>query len=70
LIQLPEELENEFWYEIEQYEEERRMPYVTSVERIGVKKGIEQGIEKGLEKGLEKVIKQGIKQGVELGLEL
>jgi len=51
LIQLPEELENEFWYEIKQYEEERRMPYVTSVERIGVKKGIEQGIIQGIELG-------------------
>jgi hypothetical protein len=49
LIQLPEELENEFLIEIEQYEEERRMPYVTSVERIGIKKGIKQGIELGLE---------------------
>jgi len=38
------------------------MPYVTSVERIGIKKGIKQGIEQGLE--------QGIKQGIELGLEL
>ncbi|MEK7396573.1 MAG: cytosolic protein [Candidatus Poribacteria bacterium] len=66
LIQLPEELENEFWNEIERYEEEKRMPYVTSVERIGIKKGIEQGIEQGIEMGLG----QGIKQGIELGLEL
>jgi hypothetical protein len=49
LIQLPEELENEFRIEIEQYEEERRMPYVTSVERMGIKKGLKQGIELGLE---------------------
>jgi hypothetical protein len=53
LIQLPEELENEFWYEIEQYEGGRHMPYVTSVERIGIKKGFEQGIKQGIELGLE-----------------
>jgi hypothetical protein len=53
LIQLPEELENEFWYEIEQYEGGKYMPYVTSVERIGIKKGFEQGIKQGIELGLE-----------------
>jgi flagellar biosynthesis/type III secretory pathway protein FliH len=66
LIKLPEELENEFWIEIKQYEEERRMQYVTSVERIGIKKGIEQGIEKGIEIGM----KQGILSGIEFGMEL
>ena len=39
LMQLPEELEHLFWQELEQYEEEKSMPYVTSVERIGIKKG-------------------------------
>ncbi len=27
------------------------MPYVTSVERIGIRKGIQQGLEQGLEQG-------------------
>jgi hypothetical protein len=49
LIRLPEELEKEFWYEIKQYEEEGRMRYVTSVERIGFKKGLKEGIELGLD---------------------
>jgi hypothetical protein len=49
LIRLPEELEDEFWYEIKQYEEGKLMPYVTSVERIGIKKGLKQGIELSLE---------------------
>jgi len=29
------------------------MPYVTSVERIGIKKGFRQGIKQGIEFGLE-----------------
>ncbi|MEK7396753.1 MAG: hypothetical protein AAB116_07430 [Candidatus Poribacteria bacterium] len=49
LIRLPKDLEKEFWYEIRQYEEERRMPYVTSVEIIGIKKGLKEGIELGLD---------------------
>jgi len=40
VMRLPEELEASFWQEVEPYEEERRMRYVTSVERIGMKKGI------------------------------
>jgi hypothetical protein len=39
---LPGGLEPVFWQELEAYEEERQMPYVTSVERIGMEKGIEQ----------------------------
>jgi len=44
-MQLPEEMENEFWKEIKQYEEERHMPYITSAERIVIKQGIELGLE-------------------------
>ncbi|MCY7392854.1 MAG: Rpn family recombination-promoting nuclease/putative transposase, partial [Leptolyngbyaceae cyanobacterium CAN_BIN12] len=32
---LPKGLEREFWQELKVYEEERRMPYITSVEQIG-----------------------------------
>ncbi len=47
VMRLPEELEDRFWDEHEQYETEHKMKYVTSVERIGIRKGIEQGIEQG-----------------------
>lgn len=36
---LPEDLEQRFTAILEQYEEERKMQYVTSFERIGIKKG-------------------------------
>ncbi len=48
VLQLPEELDEGFWREVCQLEEVRSMPYVTSVERIGIKKGIEQGLQQGL----------------------
>ena len=44
LMRLPEEMEESFWAEMRQYEEGKKMEYVTSVERIGIKKGIQQGI--------------------------
>src|SRR5439155_8660187 len=37
LIQLPEELEASFWAAVQQYEEEHRVSYITSVERIGMR---------------------------------
>lgn len=44
IMRLPEELEESFWQDIRQYEEEQTTPYITSVERIGIKKGIQQGM--------------------------
>ncbi|MEW6219449.1 MAG: hypothetical protein AB1634_07935, partial [Thermodesulfobacteriota bacterium] len=42
-MQLPEELEQGFFQQLVAFEEETAMPYVSSVERIGRKKGLEQG---------------------------
>jgi Domain of unknown function (DUF4351) len=40
---LPEDLKQEFWIELKSYEEERRMPYITSVEKIGFERGRQEG---------------------------
>lgn len=42
LLQLPQALESEFWQNIELYEAQQNMAYITSVERIGIQKGTEQ----------------------------
>jgi hypothetical protein len=39
LLVLPAALDQEFWHELHQFEEEKRMPYVTSVERMGFERG-------------------------------
>ena len=62
LMRLPEEAEAALWHDIQAYEEEERMDYITSVERIGIKKGFQQGEQRGLRKGLL--------EGISLGLEL
>ena len=46
MMQVPKELQYQLWQDIEQLERNRTMPYITSVERIGIEKGIQQGIEK------------------------
>ena len=49
VMRLPEELERSFWQEVTQYEEEKKMPYVTTGERIGLQKGLLSGIKVLLE---------------------
>lgn len=43
VLVLPEMEEDRLWAELQQYEQEQIMRYVTSVERIGIKKGLQQG---------------------------
>jgi hypothetical protein len=47
LMTLPPELEKKLWTSISELERNIKMPYVTSVERIGIEQGIERGIERG-----------------------
>ena len=51
IMTLPEALEKRFSDEMYEYEEEMKMPYVTSVERMGIKKGQLMGIELGRQEG-------------------
>jgi len=56
MMRLPEGLEDKLWKDIEQIEAERKMPYVTSVERRATERGIQQGIQQGEEKVLERLL--------------
>ncbi|MBG1264819.1 cytosolic protein [Nostoc commune] len=49
VLTLPQDLEREFLFEVEQLEAEQRMQYVTSFERSGIRLGLLEGIELGLE---------------------
>ncbi|MBD2468740.1 cytosolic protein [Nostoc sp. FACHB-145] len=49
MMTLPDQLELEFWQEYRDFEESKRMQYVTSVERSGIRLGLLEGIELGLE---------------------
>jgi len=47
LLAFPAEQETLFWRDVQDYEEERTMPYVTSVERIGLARGRPRGRPRG-----------------------
>lgn len=53
IMVLPESLELEYHNEIEQFEESNKMSYISTAERIGIKKGIEIGFEQGVEQERE-----------------
>jgi hypothetical protein len=43
VLQLPGPQELVFWQEVQEMEEEKRMQYITSIERIGMQQGMQQG---------------------------
>ena len=47
MMRLPEALEQQLWHEIETIEENKKMQYVTSVEKIGIAKGRQEGLQEG-----------------------
>ena len=53
---LPDALEDRLWQDIETLEGARNMRYITSVERIGLRKGFEKGLEKGIEQGRSEIL--------------
>ncbi len=59
LMALPPELESKFEEMLSTYEEKQKMPYITSIERIGIEKGIQQGIQQGVQQGIQQGVQQG-----------
>ncbi|MGI8914636.1 MAG: Rpn family recombination-promoting nuclease/putative transposase [Chloroflexota bacterium] len=68
LVALPPEQDVLVWREITRIEEERRMPYITSVERIGLQRGEQIGRERGEQIGLQRGEQIGLERGEQIGL--
>ncbi len=56
VLELPQDLEIRFEAELEQLEAERRMRYVTSIERRGIEKGLQQGLQQEASLLLKKLL--------------
>ncbi|MGE0490490.1 MAG: transposase [Vulcanimicrobiota bacterium] len=63
-LRLSERQAGVFWHNLEIYERKNNMPYITSVERIGIKKGLQQGLEQGLEQGRVEGRTEGLREAV------
>jgi len=68
VLALPVELSQQFDHFVEDYEEAKKVRYITSIEKRWLEKGVQQGIQQGLGQGLQQGIGQGISQGLQLGL--
>ena len=71
VMKLPKELEDSFWDRVTEYEEDKKMPYITSVEQRGIEKGKKEGKVEGKKEGILELIEVTleIKFGAE-GLEI
>ncbi len=49
MMDLPEDLAETFLEEVKQYEEKKKMTFITTPERIGLKRGLSQGLIRGIE---------------------
>lgn len=56
VMKLPKELEEIIRQKIHDLETGKQMPYVTSIERLGMEEGLRQGMAKGLQQGLQEAL--------------
>jgi len=57
LLWLPEELTQKFRQEAAEYEEEKRMPYVTSIERLGRQEGMHEGERRATQEAVTEILR-------------
>lgn len=58
IMELPEEFELQYKESLHQYEEEKKMRYITSIERLSRKAGRQEGRQEGREEGREEIMKE------------
>jgi flagellar biosynthesis/type III secretory pathway protein FliH len=68
IIVLPEGLSNSFWNDLKSYEQEKKMTYITSVEKIGFQRGQQEGRKEGRKEGLkegeQKIVLKMLEKGM------
>jgi SOS response regulatory protein OraA/RecX len=70
IMVLPEKLDDTFWNELQAFEQEKKMTFITSVERIGMRKGREKERQKIVLSMLKKgVSAEDIAEFIELSIE-
>ncbi|MCK4766315.1 MAG: transposase [Candidatus Aminicenantes bacterium] len=68
IIRLPGKYKKQLKYEVEKLEEENKMPYVTSWERLAREEGIKTGIKTGMKTGKIETAKKLISKGIDLNI--
>ncbi|MGP8330425.1 MAG: hypothetical protein ACT6FF_08945 [Methanosarcinaceae archaeon] len=68
VLTLPEALEKIFLEDLRQYEKEKKMPYITSAERIGRKEGKKEGKKEGRKEGRKEGILSFVQKAKQQGV--
>ena len=66
IMVLPEELNRKLHNEIIKYEEGKKMPHITTAEKIGMEKGIQQGMQQGMIKTARESILENLEARFEV----
>jgi len=53
MMELPEPLADEWWQEVQEFAKEKHMPFISTPERIGARRGLSQGLCRGIEATLK-----------------
>jgi hypothetical protein len=51
VMRLPVDLDIHFWQQVQQFEEEKQMPYISGIERRAIERGLQQGLQQGQKEG-------------------
>ena len=68
MLKLPDSLERQLWQDIENIEGDRKVTYVSSIERFAIERGMKKGMQQGMQQGIEKGMATGIAKGIEKGI--
>ena len=62
LLYLPPELDQQLWFAVDEFEEEKAMRYVTILERMATERGLQQGLQQGAQQGLRNGMAQTLRR--------
>ena len=68
VMRLPKELEQLYRQAIHDIEEGKKVPYITSLERLAIEDGLQEGRLKGIQEGLQEGRQEGRQDGLQEGL--
>ena len=67
IMRLPEELNQNVRQAVYTIESEKKVQYVSSIERMAIEQGMQKGMQKGIQQGMQKGIQQGMQKGIQQG---
>jgi hypothetical protein len=68
IMKLPEFLAKQYEEALEEYKREKRIPFITAAERIGLRRGIAEGFQQGYTIGRQERHEAGRQEGLQQGL--